>query len=168
MASIARRKAREIFLGIGLGLAFGGLYLYPLTGIVIFDSLASILIGLLLGGIALVLAYESKSLLLGEAASPETLQKIAEAVRRVPEVVQIMELLTMHLAPDDDLVNMQLTLKEGLKTSQVEKVIDQIEEEIRKGVPQAGRIFIECETLKVARWDVMHDAVSDKGALVKS
>jgi divalent metal cation (Fe/Co/Zn/Cd) transporter len=96
------------------------------------------------GRYCLVLAYQSKSLLLGEAASPETLQKIAEAVRRVPEVVQIMELLTMHLAPDDVLVNMELTLKEGLTTSQVEKVIDQIEEEIRKEVPQAGRIFIEC------------------------
>ena len=74
----------------------------------------------------------------------------------------------MHLAPDDVLVNMELTLKEGLTTSQVEKVIDRIEEEIRKEVPQAGRIFIECETLKVARWDVMRDAVTDKGALVKS
>ena len=52
---------------LGLGLAFVGLFLYQLTGIVIFDSVASILIGLLLGGIALVLAYESRSLLLGEA-----------------------------------------------------------------------------------------------------
>ena len=133
--------------------------------------MASILIGLLLGGIALVLAYQSKSLLLGEAASPETLQKIAEAVRRVPEVVQIMELLTMHLAPDDVLVKYGTHLKrKGLRQARLKKSLIElrVEEEIRKEVPQAGRIFIECETLKVARWDVMRDAVSDKGALVKS
>jgi divalent metal cation (Fe/Co/Zn/Cd) transporter len=47
------------------------------------------------------------SLLLGEAASPETLQRIVQTVRRVPEVVEIVELLTMHLAPDDILVNME-------------------------------------------------------------
>lgn len=151
---------------LGLALAFVGLFLYQLTGIVIFDSAASILIGLLLGGIALVLAYESRSLLLGEAASPETLQKIVQAVRRVPEVVEIVELLTMHLAPDDILVNMELTLKEGLTTTQVEKVIDRIEEEIRKDVPQARRIFIECETLKGDRQSLVRE-ISDQGAPVK-
>jgi divalent metal cation (Fe/Co/Zn/Cd) transporter len=136
---------------LGLALAFLGLLLYQLTGIVVFDSVASVLIGLLLGGIALVLAYESRSLLLGEAASPETVHKIVEAIRRVPEVVEIVEFLTMHLAPDDILVNMDLTLKEDLRTTQVEKVIDRIEEEIRKEVPQARRIFIEVETLTRAR-----------------
>jgi divalent metal cation (Fe/Co/Zn/Cd) transporter len=53
-----------------------GLFLYQVTGMVIFDSLASALVGLLLGGLALLLGYESRSLLLGEAASPETRQKI--------------------------------------------------------------------------------------------
>jgi cation diffusion facilitator family transporter len=153
---------------LGLGLAFVGLFLYQLTGIAVFDSAASVLIGLLLGGIALVLAYESRSLLLGEAASPETLQKIVEAVRRVPEVVEIVELLTMHLAPDDILVNMELTLKEGLTTTEVEKVIDRIEGEIRKEVPQARRIFIECETLKITRHDAERDTMSDKAAPVKN
>jgi divalent metal cation (Fe/Co/Zn/Cd) transporter len=57
---------------LGLALAFLGLFLYQVTGMVIFDSLASILVGLLLGGVALLLGYESRSLLLGEAASPET------------------------------------------------------------------------------------------------
>jgi cation diffusion facilitator family transporter len=136
---------------LGLALAFVGLFLYQLTGIVIFDSLASVLIGLLLGGVALLLGYESRSLLLGEAASPETRQKIIEAVKRVPEVVEIAELLTMHMAPDDILVNMDLNLKSGLTTAHVEETIDRIEDEIRKAVPHARRIFIECETLRRAR-----------------
>ena len=63
-----------------IALAFLGLFLYQVTGMVIFDSLASVLVGLLLGGVALLLGYESRSLLLGEAASPETRQKIVEAV----------------------------------------------------------------------------------------
>jgi cation diffusion facilitator family transporter len=139
---------------LGLALAFLGLFLYQLTGVVIFDSLASLLIGLLLGGVALLLGYESRSLLLGEAASPETRQKIADAVRRVPEVVEIAELLTMHMAPDDILVNMDLNLKGGLTTTHVEEAIDRIEDEIRKAVPQARRIFIECETLRRTRQTV--------------
>jgi divalent metal cation (Fe/Co/Zn/Cd) transporter len=136
---------------LGLALAFLGLFFYQVTGMVIFDSLASILVGLLLGGVALLLGYESRSLLLGEAASPETRQKIVEAVRRVPEVVAVAELLTMHMGPDDILVNMDLNLKGGLTTAHVEDAIDRIEDEIRKAVPQARRIFIECETLRRAR-----------------
>jgi cation diffusion facilitator family transporter len=136
---------------LGLALAFIGLFLYQLTGTVIFDSLASVFIGLLLGGVALLLGYESRSLLLGEAASPETRQKIVDAVRRIPEVVDVAELLTMHMAPDDILVNMDLNLKGGLITAHVEETIDRIEDEIRKAVPQARRIFIECETLRRAR-----------------
>ena len=77
-------------------------------------------------------------MLLGEAASPETRQKIVDAVRRVPEVVDVAELLTMHMAPDDILVNMDLNLKGGLTTAYVEETIDRIEEEIRKAVPQAA------------------------------
>jgi cation diffusion facilitator family transporter len=139
---------------LGLALAFLGLFLYQLTGVIIFDSLASLLIGLLLGGVALLLGYESRSLLLGEAASPETRQRIADAVRRVPEVIEIAELLTMHMAPDDILVNMDLNLKGGLTTAHVEEAIDRIEEEIRKAVPQARRIFIECESLRRTRQTV--------------
>jgi cation diffusion facilitator family transporter len=136
---------------IGVCLAFLGLVLYQLTGMLIFDSLASLLIGFLLGGVALVLAYESKSLLLGESASPEIQQKIAAAVSRVPEVVQVVDLLTMHMGPDDILVTMDLNLKDGLTTDDVEATVDRVEDEIKKAVPQAKRIFVECEPLKRGR-----------------
>jgi divalent metal cation (Fe/Co/Zn/Cd) transporter len=55
------------------------------------------------------------------------------------------------MSPDDILVNMDLNLKGGLTTARVEEAIDRIEDEIRKAVPQARRIFIECETLRRAR-----------------
>ena len=131
---------------IGLTFAFAGLVIYQLSGMIIFDAFASLLIGFLLGGVALLLAYESKSLLIGESASPEIRRQIIEAAKRVPEVVKIIEVLTMHMAPDDILVNMDLNLKDGLTTDEVENVIDRVKKQIRKQVPRAKRIFLECQT----------------------
>jgi divalent metal cation (Fe/Co/Zn/Cd) transporter len=131
---------------LGLLLAFLGLLIYQLTGMIFFDALASLLIGFLLGGVALLLAYESKSLLIGESATPETRRRILEAAQRVPEVVKIIELLTMHMDPDDILVNMSINLKDELTTDEVERVIDRLKRDIRTQVPQATRIFVECQT----------------------
>lgn len=136
---------------LGLALAFAGLLIYQLSGMVIFDALASLLIGVLLGAVALLLAYESKSLLIGESASPESRRKILEAARRVPEVIKIIEVLTMHLDPSDILVNMSVNLKDELTTDEIENVIDRLKKEIRQQVPQANRIFIECQTSRHAQ-----------------
>ena len=62
-----------------------------------------------------------------------------------------MTRFSKHMGPDDILVKMDLNLKGGLTTAHVEDAIDRIEDEIRKAVPQARRIFIECETLRRAR-----------------
>jgi len=113
---------------------------------IFFDALASLLIGFLLGGVALLLAYESKSLLIGESATPEIRRRILEAAQRVPEVVKIIELLTMHMDPDDILVNMSINLKDNLTTDEVEGVIDRLKRDIRTQVPQATRIFVACQT----------------------
>jgi cation diffusion facilitator family transporter len=136
----------------GLTLAFGGLLVYQLSGLIIFDALTSLLIGLLLGGVALLLAYESKSLLIGESASPKIRRQILEAATQVPQVVKVIEVLTMHLAPDEVLVNMDLNLKDGLTTDEVENAIDQVKQKIRKRVPQATRIFLECQNSRRARF----------------
>ena len=130
---------------VGLVFAAVGLLLYQLSGMIIFDGLASLFIGLLLGGVALLLAYETKSLLIGESASPETRRHIFAAASQVSEVVQIIEVLTMHLGPDDILVNMELNLKDGLTTDEVENAIDQVKTTIRQHVPQVRRIFVECQ-----------------------
>lgn len=136
---------------IGLALAFMGLFLYQLTGILVFDAIASLLIGLLLGVVAIFLGIESRSLLLGEAASTETQRKIREAVTRLPKVTAIVEMLTMHLAPEEILVAMELNLKDDLTTDQIETTVDRVENEVRKSVPQATRIYIECEPMRRVR-----------------
>ena len=136
---------------LGLLLAFLGLLIYQLTGMIFFDALASVLIAVLLAGVALLLAYESKSLLIGESAAPEIRRRILETARGAPEVVKIIELLTMHMDPDDILINMSINLKDELTTDEVEGVIDRLKRDISTQVPQATRIFIECQTQTKAK-----------------
>lgn len=136
---------------LGLALAFVGLLIYQLSGMIIFDALASLLIGLLLGGVALLLAYESRSLLISESAAPEIRRQIVEVTQRVPEVIKIIEVLTMHMDPNDILVNMSINLRDELTTDEIENVIGRLKKEIRSQVPQANRIFVECQTSRRAK-----------------
>lgn len=135
----------------GIGLALAGIFLSHLTGRAIFDSAASVLIGLMLAGIAFFLARETKDLLIGESASEEDRKKILGAVCSVSEVSESIELLTMHIGPEEILVNLSVHFKDGLDTDQVEQAIDKIEREIKKAVPMVGRIFIEADTLLRSR-----------------
>ena len=136
---------------IGLALAFMGLLLYQWTGSAVFGAIASVLIGLLLGIVAMCLGLESRSLLLGEAAAPEIQNNIRCAVMHLPEVTGIVEMLTMHLAPEEILVVMDLNLQDNFTTDQIEMTLDHVENEVRRVVPQATRIYIECEPLRQVR-----------------
>jgi cation diffusion facilitator family transporter len=134
---------------LGLVIAFVGVLLVQLTGLLIFDAIASILIGVLLAVVAYVLARETKELLIGEAASPKNLTLIRQAVSQVKEVQAVGELLTMHLGPRRILVNMNVEFTDGLQTDQIEQVIDRLEENIRKAVPSVDKIFIEADNVPV-------------------
>jgi cation diffusion facilitator family transporter len=107
------------------------------------DAGAAVIIGLILCAVAFALAREVKDLLIGESAKPETRKAIEEAVRSVDEVEGIRELLTMHVAPDEILVNLDVCLRDGLDTDGVEEAIVRIEDAIREKVPMAEKIFIE-------------------------
>jgi divalent metal cation (Fe/Co/Zn/Cd) transporter len=93
--------------------------------------------------VAAILAYESKSLLIGESVSKKDLLAIQQAVNSMDQVDRILDLLTMHLGPNDILVNIDVQFKDGLTTDELEHVIDEIEKSIRKTLPGARRIFIE-------------------------
>jgi cation diffusion facilitator family transporter len=128
---------------LGLVIAGLGMTLYVITGNVLFDSLATILIGVLLVAIAFVLYSEAKSLLVGEAASVEDQAKIRAAFERHPAVEKLTELLTMHLSSNQILINAHVKFKGGLMLEEVEDIIDDIEDEIIKEVPDVFKIFIE-------------------------
>jgi cation diffusion facilitator family transporter len=127
----------------GIVVAIVGIVLAKLLDDARWDSGAAVIIGLLLCGVAFALAREVKDLLIGESAKPETRQAIEEAVRSVPEVEGIRELLTMHVGPDEILVNLDVCFRDVLDTDGVEEAIVQVENAIREKVPNADKIFIE-------------------------
>lgn len=132
----------------GLSIAFGGILLSSLTGNSVFDGAASIIIGMILALVALVLFYETKSLLIGEGVSEADLRKIKAAIATVPEVKEVVNILTMHLGPEDILVNLDINFANGLTTDQVEEAIDKVERKIQRELPAVTRIFVEAESLR--------------------
>jgi len=107
------------------------------------DGLASILIGVVLAVVAFVLARTSRGLLLGEAANPKSRQAIRAAIESHPNVVKVIELLTMHLAPKQILINAHVNLRDQLVTDDIERTNEEIETLIRKAEPKVEMIFLE-------------------------
>ncbi|MFI5316306.1 MAG: cation diffusion facilitator family transporter [Myxococcota bacterium] len=128
---------------LGLSIAALGIGLAIWTGDTRFDAAGSVAIGILLGAIALVLAVEMKSLLIGEAASPADVGKIRVAMESAPHVARIIHLRTLHLGPDDLLVASKLAFDPRLDFASLAKAIDETERRVRAVVPAARLIFLE-------------------------
>jgi cation diffusion facilitator family transporter len=111
------------------------------------DGTASVVIGCILVVAALWLAYESRSLLVGEAADPEMVADIRRIVLDDPAVTGLGVVLTMHLGPDDVLLNIEVKFTPGLPAEDIHAAIHRIEERINEPFPEVSRIFIEVEAL---------------------
>jgi cation diffusion facilitator family transporter len=111
------------------------------------DAIASILIGVILAGVAVLLAFESKGLLIGEAASRDAQSKLRDLITTTPGILATNELLTMHLGPQDILVNVSLDFEDHLTSVEVEATISELERRIKKAHPEVQRIFIEAQSL---------------------
>lgn len=131
---------------LGLMIAAIGLGLTLLTGNSIWDAIASLAIGVLLAVVAFVLAAETKALLIGEAATRADRASIRLRILAVPNVESVSRLLTMHMGPDQVLVNVDVDMVDGISDSDVEQTIDQVEAAIRETLPEAGDIFVELES----------------------
>ncbi len=142
-ASLAVVLLEDTAALVGLSLALLGVATAQLTGLVFFDGLASIAIGLLLAAVAFLLAFETRELLIGESASPGTLTAIRSAIEGYPGVVAVGRVLTMHLGANSILVGVNCDFDNGLSAGEVEAIIERLEVRIREVVPEAGRIFIE-------------------------
>jgi len=132
---------------LGIVIAGAGIYLTehhtgPGDG-AYWDGLASILIGLVLSVVAFVLARTSRGLLLGEAASPKSVRAIMEAIESHPNVVKVVELLTMHLAPKQILINAHINLRDDLVTGDIVNTVEEVEELIKRAEPKVEMIFLE-------------------------
>ena len=131
---------------LGLIIAFLGIWLTQVTGIVYFDGIASILIGLLLAGTAIWLAYETKGLLIGESANRWLVNGVRELVSSVDSVDKVNEILTMHMGPDFILVNVSLDFRNDVPVSEVERVVTGLDCEIKANYDKVKRVFIEARS----------------------
>lgn len=106
------------------------------------DGVGSICIGLVLAAVAVLLARESKALLIGERARPELSEAIHEMVRNEPGVIRVEGILTSQLSPDQVIATIGVELDDNLRTPDVEKLIGHLETELRKKHPDLFRVFV--------------------------
>lgn len=132
---------------IGLVIAFAALlaahWIDP-----VFDGVGTVGIGMILGGVAALLAVEMKSLLLGESASPELQAVIETAITSAPGVDALIHLRTEHVGPDQLLIGAKVAFHTGLSVSELAAAIDATEAAIRSAVPGARYVYLEPDLLR--------------------
>jgi cation diffusion facilitator family transporter len=130
---------------LGLAVAFLGVLLSQLTGLYLFDGAASIVIGLILGGTAIWLAHETKSLLIGESAGQNVVEDIREIAKSYTKVERVHEVLTMHMGPDFILVNISVKFRQGSNAREIESTIARLDAAVKRVFPAVKRVFVEAE-----------------------
>ncbi|MGW5049301.1 cation diffusion facilitator family transporter [Streptomyces griseoluteus] len=135
---------------IGLVLALGGVGIALLTGNGVWDGIGTVCIGVLLVAIALVLASETKSLLLGEAAGLEDVKKIETAIVDGDTVTGVIHMRTLHLGPEELLVAAKIAVQHDDTASEVANAINRAEARIREAVPIARVIYLEPDIYSAA------------------
>ncbi len=128
---------------IGLVLALFGVGLTLITHNGIFDVIGTAMIGLLLVAVAVTLAIETKSLLLGEAASVEAVDRISAALASSPGVQRIIHMKTLHLGPEEVLVAAKIAVEPQASAADVAATIDRAEVSIREAEPMVTALYLE-------------------------
>lgn len=128
---------------VGLILALAGVSLALATGDGVWDGIGTLCIGILLILIAIILAAETKSLLLGEAAGTEEVEKIEKALVDGEKVTRVIHMRTLHLGPEELLVAAKIAVRHDETAAEVAVAINAAEERIRAAVPIARVIYLE-------------------------
>ncbi len=128
---------------VGLAFALLGVGLTLITGNGYFDVVGTALIGILLVAVAVALAIETKSLLLGESASPESRAKIEAALVATPGVERVIHMKTLHLGPEEVLVAAKIAVSATSSAGEVVDTIDRAEMLIRDAVPMVTALYLE-------------------------
>jgi cation diffusion facilitator family transporter len=133
---------------LGIVLAAAGTFAATHWGMPQLDGVASVLIGCVLGATAIVLARESKSLLVGESASGELTKSIMDIAARNPAVLRVNGMLTAQLAPDQILVALSLEFSDNLRVPELEERVIEIERSIRARHGEVIALFVKPQTPK--------------------
>lgn len=135
---------------LGVVVAFLGVFIGHRFKVPYADGGASIVIGMILAAVALFLAYESRSLLMGESADTRVVQRIRKLAQADPAVLHVLRPLTMYFGPREVLLNLEVEFQPDLSAHEVAAAVDRLESQIRHEEPAIKRIFIEAESLKPA------------------
>ncbi len=127
----------------GLAVAALGIYLGHRFDMPVFDGAASMVIGLLLAGVALLLIAQSRGLLIGEGVRPETARAIRELAMAQPSVEEVGRVLSMYIGPDQVLAIVDVNFKDDTDTGEAAAAIAAIERQVRARFPMIKRLFIE-------------------------
>ncbi|MEG6509437.1 cation diffusion facilitator family transporter [Methyloligella sp. 2.7D] len=133
---------------LGLLAAVTGIAVADIWGILWADGAASLVIAAILAGAAIMLAYETKGLLIGEAASRTVTRAIRDLVAAEPRIINLNEMRTMHLAPHEILLALSVDFADRLSSQEVEEAVSQLEIKIKQAYPEVSRIFIEVQSQK--------------------
>lgn len=136
---------------VGLLIAISGVVTAHVTGNPRFDAAGSLGIGILLVVIAMILAVEMKSLLIGESARSSDVDAIRTAVEGTPNVRKIIHLRTLHMGPEELLVGIKVDMDPALSFAEVASTIDDAEARTRAAVPAARTIYIEPDRARELR-----------------
>jgi cation diffusion facilitator family transporter len=146
---------------LGLLAALAGVFLSDRFGIHRADGAASLVIGAILAAAAVLLAIETKGLLIGEAASDELLQSVIGMAGQAAFVEGVNEVRTMHFGPADVLVNISVDARNSLTANEIETEVSALETRIKAAHPEVSRVFIE---IQAARDSAGQVAAEDRGS----
>ncbi len=132
--------------GLGLIIAFFGVLLTDVTGLAYFDGIASILIGVLLAVASIWLAYETKGLLIGEAARDPMVDRLETEIEQFDGVQSTNEVATLHMGPDSIVVTASIDFDNELGAEQIEELTTQIDRHLKEEFARVGRIFLEAQS----------------------
>ncbi|WP_422921356.1 cation diffusion facilitator family transporter [Sphingomonas donggukensis] len=131
---------------VGLAIAAIGIYVSHALGDPRIDGIASMLIGGVLAGVAVLLAREAMGLLIGEAASPEVVAAIRAVVDGFPQIVAVNHVRTIHTAPDSIFVAVSADFDDAVTMGEGEALIERIETALKRRLPQLASIYIRPES----------------------
>ena len=128
---------------VGLVVAGAGVWASHRFNMPVLDGAASVVIGIILAGVAVLLIRESRGLLVGEGVRPATAAAIREMAQRQPQVEKVGFPLTMYLGAEDVLLALDVVFADGVAADEAAATVDRIEREIRESFPKITRIYIE-------------------------
>lgn len=135
----------------GLVVAAGGIGLERITGDPLWDAVASIIIGLLLGVVALALLTKAKHLLIGQAADPAIDAELRQLASRYPGITSVIEVLTIQHSVDTVLAMMSVDFEDEIEAEDVERIVTGLMDDVAEELPMISRLFVNPVAARIDR-----------------